>query len=146
MWFFLLQLLQLLDVQLTWSPNTSQDVQLLLSHDSHKTLVNAICTAVFCHCHTMVSKKNFRFFFVSNTKIKKDNHLIKTIDPINLIYWFFRLFTVPAGNDWLKDVDDRVQFGVRFGKARGFIKTGDRIIVVTGWKQGSGFTNTMRNV
>lgn len=46
----------------------------------------------------------------------------------------------------MKDVDDRVQFGVRFGKARGFIKTGDPVVVVTGWKQGSGFTNTMRVV
>lgn len=60
----------------------------------------------------------------------------------------FHWFSVvePAQNDWMKDVDDRVQFGVRFGKARGFIKTGDPIIVVTGWKQGSGFTNTMRIV
>lgn len=59
---------------------------------------------------------------------------------------YFSVYTVPAGNDWMKDVDDRVQFGVRFGKARGFIKTGDTIVVVTGWKQGSGFTNTMRIV
>lgn len=52
----------------------------------------------------------------------------------------------PSQNDWMKDVDDRVQFGVRFGKARGFIKSGDPVIVVTGWKSGSGFTNTMRIV
>lgn len=50
------------------------------------------------------------------------------------------------GSDWMKDVDDRVQFGVRFGKARGFVKSGDPVVVVTGWKQGSGFTNTMRIV
>lgn len=46
--------------------------------------------------------------------------------------------------DWLKDVDSRVQFGLQFGKARGFISTNDPVVVVTGWKQGSGFTNTMR--
>lgn len=49
-------------------------------------------------------------------------------------------------NDWLKDVDARVQFGINFGKARGFIKSGDPVIVITGWKQGSGFTNTLRVV
>ncbi|XP_057371208.1 pyruvate kinase-like isoform X2 [Daphnia carinata] len=46
--------------------------------------------------------------------------------------------------DWLKDVDARVQYGINFGKTRGFIRTGDPIIVITGWKQGSGFTNTFR--
>lgn len=48
--------------------------------------------------------------------------------------------------DWLKDVDVRVQYGLQFGKNRGFIKSGDPVIIVTGWRQGSGFTNTMRIV
>jgi pyruvate kinase len=48
--------------------------------------------------------------------------------------------------DWLKDVDARVQFGLKFGKGRGFIKAGDPVVIVTGWKQGPGFTNTMRIV
>nr|XP_031834387.1 pyruvate kinase-like isoform X2 [Nomia melanderi] len=49
-------------------------------------------------------------------------------------------------SDWLKDVDVRVQFGLNFGKSRGFVKTGDSVVVVTGWKQGSGYTNTLRVV
>ncbi|CAD0197273.1 unnamed protein product [Chrysodeixis includens] len=49
-----------------------------------------------------------------------------------------------AASDWLKDVDNRVQCGLKFGRSRNFIKTGDHVVVVTGWKQGSGFTNTMR--
>ncbi|KAG5305531.1 KPYK kinase, partial [Acromyrmex insinuator] len=48
--------------------------------------------------------------------------------------------------DWMKDVDVRVQYGLNFGKSRGFIKIGDSVIVVTGWRQGSGFTNTLRVV
>jgi len=48
--------------------------------------------------------------------------------------------------DWVKDVDVRVQYGLNFGKSRGFIKTSDSVIVVTGWRQGSGFTNTLRVV
>jgi hypothetical protein len=32
------------------------------------------------------------------------------------------------------------------GKARGFFKSGDVVIVLTGWRPGSGFTNTMRVV
>lgn len=32
------------------------------------------------------------------------------------------------------------------GKARGFFKEGDVVIVLTGWRPGSGYTNTMRVV
>ena len=49
-------------------------------------------------------------------------------------------------SDWLQDVDARVSFGLNFGKAKGFIKNGDPVIIITGWQQGSGFTNTMRIV
>lgn len=58
----------------------------------------------------------------------------------------FNFFAEERLVDWLKDVDARLQFGINFGKARGFIKSGDPVIVVTGWKQGSGFTNTLRIV
>lgn len=50
----------------------------------------------------------------------------------------------PKPEEWIKDVDRRVMFGVDFGKKNNFIKTGDAIVVVTGWKEGSGFSNTMR--
>lgn len=39
-----------------------------------------------------------------------------------------------------------MQYGVNLGKTRGFIHLGDPLIVITGWKQGAGFTNTMRIV
>ncbi|KAI1280585.1 Pyruvate kinase PKM [Halotydeus destructor] len=48
--------------------------------------------------------------------------------------------------DWPQDVDVRIQAAVDFGKNRNFIKTGDAVIVITGWRQGSGATNTMRIV
>lgn len=30
----------------------------------------------------------------------------------------------------MKDVDNRVQFGIKFGKSRGFLKSGDPIVIV----------------
>lgn len=65
-------------------------------------------------------------------------HLYRTVLP--LFYEKDRL------EDWVQDVDARVQLGINFGKSKGFIKTSDPVIVITGWKQGSGFTNTMRVV
>jgi len=52
----------------------------------------------------------------------------------------------PRPEDWMADVDARVEAAVSVGKERGFIKKGDPMVVVTGWKQGTGFTNTMRVV
>nr|XP_020473321.1 pyruvate kinase PKM-like [Monopterus albus] len=47
---------------------------------------------------------------------------------------------------WADDVDKRVNFGMDLGKTRGFFKSGDMVIVMTGWIPGSGHTNIMRVV
>lgn len=46
--------------------------------------------------------------------------------------------------DWAEDIDKRVKYAVDVGKERGFYEEGTPLIVVTGWRSGSGFTNTMR--
>ena len=46
--------------------------------------------------------------------------------------------------DWGQDVDDRIQFGVDFGKKNGFIKAGDTVVCITGWRKGAGSSNTVR--
>ena len=71
-------------------------------------------------------------------QVARQCHLFRGILPLH--------YTEPPLADWLKDVDVRVQFGLKFGKGRGFIKAGDPVIIVTGWKAGPGFTNTMRVV
>lgn len=73
-----------------------------------------------------------------NAQTARQAHLYRGVLP--LVYEQDRL------EDWLKDVDARVNCGIVFGKGKGFIKSGDPVIVVTGWKQGSGFTNTLRVV
>ncbi|XP_048478810.1 pyruvate kinase isoform X2 [Plutella xylostella] len=69
-------------------------------------------------------------------------HLYRGVLPI--VYQDGSCVSESPVSDWLKDVDNRVQYGLKFGTARGFVKSGDYVVLVTGWKQGSGFTNTMR--
>ncbi|TKR93200.1 hypothetical protein L596_007697 [Steinernema carpocapsae] len=46
--------------------------------------------------------------------------------------------------DWPTDVDNRINYGIQVGKDRGFVQKGDYLIVITGWRQGAGHTNTLR--
>jgi pyruvate kinase len=89
----------------------------------------------------LVSKYRPRCPIIAVTRFDqtaRQAHLFRGVVPV--------VYKEPALSDWLKDVDVRVQFGVQIGKKNGFIKTGDSVVIVTGWKQGSGFTNTMRIV
>uniref|UniRef100_A0AAQ5WZX7 Pyruvate kinase n=3 Tax=Amphiprion TaxID=80969 RepID=A0AAQ5WZX7_AMPOC len=65
-------------------------------------------------------------------------HLYRGIYPV--------LYTKPANDVWAEDVDLRVNFALEVGKHRKFFKSGDVAIVVTGWRPGTGYTNTMRVV
>lgn len=49
-----------------------------------------------------------------------------------------------AMSEWLLDVDARVIDAIKLAKQRGFVSTGDAVIVVTGWRPGHGTTNTLR--
>uniref|UniRef100_A0A671NVL3 Pyruvate kinase n=1 Tax=Sinocyclocheilus anshuiensis TaxID=1608454 RepID=A0A671NVL3_9TELE len=73
-----------------------------------------------------------------NGQTARQLHLYRGVIPI--------LYTKPANDVWAEDVDLRVSFALEIGKARKYFKSGDVIIVVTGWRPGSGYTNTMRIV
>uniref|UniRef100_A0A8C9T075 Pyruvate kinase n=1 Tax=Scleropages formosus TaxID=113540 RepID=A0A8C9T075_SCLFO len=73
-----------------------------------------------------------------NGQTARQAHLYRGIFPV--------LYSKPAHEVWAEDVDLRVSFAMDMGKARGFFKTGDVVIVLTGWRPGSGYTNTMRVV
>ncbi|XP_003437702.2 pyruvate kinase PKM isoform X1 [Oreochromis niloticus] len=73
-----------------------------------------------------------------NAQTARQAHLYRGIFPV--------LYTKPANDVWAEDVDLRVNFAMEMGKARGFFKEGDVVIVLTGWRPGSGYTNTMRVV
>merc|ERR1712165_142805 len=53
-------------------------------------------------------------------------------------------YAEPRMDDWSADVDERIQYCVDFGKKNGFIKSGDPVICITGWRKGAGSSNTIR--
>ncbi len=57
---------------------------------------------------------------------------------------FFATHVGTLGINWTQNVDDRVDVGLRAGFQRKCIEPGDPVIIVTGWQQGPGTTNTMR--
>ncbi|XP_049797640.1 pyruvate kinase-like isoform X1 [Schistocerca nitens] len=122
--------------------DVAQSVAIATVEASMKCLATAIIviTTTGRSAH-VISKYRPRCPIIAVTRygqVARQCHLYRAILPLH--------YTAPPLQDWLKDVDVRVQFGLQFGKSRGFIRDGDPVIVVTGWKQGSGFTNTMRIV
>ncbi|XP_034032137.1 pyruvate kinase M1/2b [Thalassophryne amazonica] len=89
----------------------------------------------------MLSKYKPRSIILAITRCgrtARQAHLYRGVYPV--------LYTKPASDVWAEDVDLRVNFAMEVGKHRKFFKSGDVAIVVTGWRPGSGYTNTMRVV
>ncbi|XP_025081512.1 pyruvate kinase PKM-like isoform X3 [Pomacea canaliculata] len=69
-------------------------------------------------------------------RVARQCHLYRGIFPIH--------YVDPKLNEWTADVDRRIWKAVHAAMSRGFVQAGDPVVVLTGWKPGSGATNTMR--
>jgi len=47
-------------------------------------------------------------------------------------------------SDWTEDMDNRINYAIEVGYARHVLKPNSLVIIVTGWRSGSGHTNTVR--
>ncbi|KAK7077970.1 hypothetical protein SK128_011926 [Halocaridina rubra] len=87
----------------------------------------------------LISKYRPRCPILSVTRfpmVARQSHLYRGIISLH--------YTADRVEDWMDDVNARVDYAVEYGKQSGFIKSGDPVVVVTGWQKGAGFTNTMR--
>jgi pyruvate kinase len=50
----------------------------------------------------------------------------------------------PASENWQEDVDGRIQFAIKHGKAMGLLKGTGSVVAIQGWKGGAGNSNTLR--
>ncbi|XP_017762660.1 PREDICTED: pyruvate kinase-like [Eufriesea mexicana] len=53
-------------------------------------------------------------------------------------------YRVDAVSDWARDIQARIQSGINSFRRKGYIRVGDPVVVVSGWRQGIGFTNCVR--
>ena len=51
---------------------------------------------------------------------------------------------MPKDPEWEVDIENRVQYCFKSALARGHLEPGQLAVVVTGWRPGSGSTNSMR--
>jgi len=65
-------------------------------------------------------------------------HLHRGVVPV--------LFRGRQTADWTEDVDSRINHALDVGHECHILKPGALVVIVTGWRAGSGFTNTIRVV
>uniref|UniRef100_A0AAQ5YDL0 Pyruvate kinase n=1 Tax=Amphiprion ocellaris TaxID=80972 RepID=A0AAQ5YDL0_AMPOC len=83
-------------------------------------------------------RRRIYLFSAACCQVARQSQLLRGVFPV-----LYHPLPAPV---WADDVDGRVNFGMDIGKARGFFKSGDMVIVVTGWIPSSAHTNIMRAV
>ncbi|KAL5110345.1 Pyruvate kinase PKM [Taenia crassiceps] len=68
--------------------------------------------------------------------IARQLHLYRACHPI--------FYGEPRTELWAEDMDRRISCAIDYGRKRRFLNDGDNVVVVTGWKAGSGATNSLR--
>jgi len=110
---------------------------------SHRCLAKAfiVCTTSGRTAHLISSYKPRApiLTITRNGMTARQAHLYRGVFPIHYL-------DEKRCEEWTEDMDKRIDKGIQIGRDRGFLKTGDNVIVVTGWRAGAGFTNTMRVV
>ncbi|XP_017773351.1 PREDICTED: pyruvate kinase PKM-like isoform X2 [Nicrophorus vespilloides] len=70
-----------------------------------------------------------------HSRVSRQLRMYRAVEPIH--------FIKKPLSDWTQDVRRRLQFAITFGKYLGFIRAADTIVILTGNRPGTGFTNTM---
>lgn len=122
--------------------DATQSIAVAAVEASAKSLANAIIVITTTgRSAYQIAKYRPRCPIIAVTRhaqVARQCHLFRAVLPI--------YYDRPVENDWLKDIDARIIYALTVGEQHGFIKPRDVVVVVTGWKRGSGHTNTLRLV
>jgi len=69
-------------------------------------------------------------------QVARQLHLYRGIIPI--------YYQIDRAADWPEDMDNRISACIAYGWDSSNLKPGMPVVVVTGWRAGAGFTNTVR--
>ena len=118
---------------------------------THTTALAAVEAAVNCLAVAIITVTNtgrsaqlmaaYRprcpiFAVTRNAQTARQLHLHRSVYPLH--------YKEAPLHDWTEDMDSRISFAIDAGFERGVMKVGAPIVVVTGWKAGAGYTNTIR--
>ncbi|VDM57870.1 unnamed protein product [Angiostrongylus costaricensis] len=127
-----------------WHTNRPTDM-------THTVVLAAITAAVKCHAAAIILVTCTGRVAINCSRYKSPIPILavcrhtSVCRQLNLCRAVFPIFyNKPKHNDFATDVDNRINHGIEIGKSRGYISRGDFLVVINGWKFGSGLTNTMR--
>jgi pyruvate kinase len=133
-------------VELSNRTNSPTDSTTAVAIAAVNASLKCMATAIICitttgHTAHVVSKYRPRCPIIAVSRLQQTTRLAHLYRGILPLY-----FPQQRETDWLADVDHRIRSAINFGKQNGSIKVGDAVVVITGWRQGAGATNTMRIV
>ncbi|CAH1403288.1 unnamed protein product [Nezara viridula] len=120
---------------------------------AHAICIAAVMAAMKCHAAgiMVVSTSGRSAQLVARYKPRCPIFAITRYGSVarQLSLWrgVFPVHYIAAPNPcYARDVDLRIQYAIEIGKIKGTIFPGDPLVLVNGWRQGSGFTNNIRLV
>lgn len=100
-----------------------------------------ICLTTSGRTAKLLSRFRPRCPIISITRYPRISRLLrlyKSLEPL--------LYLKSFDGNYIKDVDERIQLGITYGKHMGYIKMGDSVVTVAGSRPESGFPNSMKIV
>ncbi|KII62321.1 Pyruvate kinase PKM [Thelohanellus kitauei] len=85
---------------------------------------------------SMFHPRCFVFALTRCSEVARSLHLYRNVCPI--------IYTRKRVEPWTEDIEARVTFTVNYALKNEVFKVGSKFIIITGWKPGPGFSNTIR--
>ncbi|KII74087.1 Pyruvate kinase PKLR [Thelohanellus kitauei] len=76
------------------------------------------------------------FALTRSAEVARSLHLYRNVCPL--------FYSAPPVKPWIDDIEARIKFSVEYAVKYGVFRPGSPVAIVTGWKSGPGFSNSLR--